>query len=147
MSVQVAVAGEVRRLPIARGRLGRIVRMVLRTEGARDARISIAFVSPATIARLNHRHFGKRRPTDVIAFSFAPVTRHSPLVGDIYIAPAIARANARDFGVGVREQLARLVVHGTLHVLGYDHPADGGRDRSAMWRRQERLLSRALRSR
>jgi probable rRNA maturation factor len=44
----------------------------------------------------------------------------------------------------VREELARLVVHGTLHVLGYVHPEGGTRTESAMWKRQERLLARAL---
>jgi len=42
----------------------------------------------------------------------------------------------------VREELARLVVHGTLHVLGHDHPVDAGRGSSPMWRRQELLLTR-----
>ena len=46
--------------------------------------------------------------------------------------------------MGVREELARLVVHGTLHVLGHDHPEDDSRLRSPMWRRQERLLRRVL---
>ena len=66
----------------------------------------------------------------------------APVVGDVYIAPSVARVNARLSGVTVREELARLVVHGTLHVLGHDHPAVG-RERSAMWRRQEHLLARA----
>jgi probable rRNA maturation factor len=77
----------------------------------------------------------------VIAFPFEAVDG-SPVVGDVYIAPDAARANARRNGVPVREELARLVVHGTLHVLGHDHPSVG-REASPMWRRQERLLARA----
>ena len=65
------------------------------------------------------------------------------MVGDIYIAPQVARANAMRFGRGVREELARLVIHGTLHVLGHDHPDGTDRTSSPMWRRQERLLSSA----
>jgi probable rRNA maturation factor len=67
-------------------------------------------------------------------------------VGDVYIAPDVARANASELGVPVAEELARLVVHGTLHALGYSHPEGSSEDRtgSTMWKRQERLLRRAL---
>ena len=68
------------------------------------------------------------------------------VTGDIYIAPAVARLNAQAHGAGIREELLRLVVHGTLHVLGHEHPTDEARITSPMWRRQERLLERALRS-
>ncbi len=70
-----------------------------------------------------------------------------PVVGDIYIAPGVARRNAARHGAGVREEIARLVVHGTLHVLGYDHPEGEERTASRMWRRQERLLARLHRRR
>jgi probable rRNA maturation factor len=65
-----------------------------------------------------------------------------PRSGDVYLCPEVARENARRHGVPVREEVARLVVHGTLHVLGHEHPEDDTRTRSAMWRRQERLLAR-----
>jgi probable rRNA maturation factor len=74
--------------------------------------------------------------TDVISFTFG-----DPLVGDIYISPDVARHNARTHGVGVREELTRLVIHGVLHVTGRDHPEGTS---SAMWKRQERLVKRAL---
>jgi len=53
---------------------------------------------------------------------------------------------SRENGVSIREELARLVVHGTLHVLGYEHPETDARIGSPMWKRQERLLTRALAS-
>jgi probable rRNA maturation factor len=56
----------------------------------------------------------------------------------------VARDNARDAEVSIREEMARLVVHGTLHVLGYDHPEGEDRQSSPMWRRQERIIRRAL---
>jgi probable rRNA maturation factor len=61
-------------------------------------------------------------------------------VGDVYIAPNVARRNARAHGRSVREELLRLVVHGVLHVVGHDHPEDDARYESPMWKRQERLL-------
>ncbi|PYP08746.1 MAG: rRNA maturation factor, partial [Gemmatimonadetes bacterium] len=63
------------------------------------------------------------------------------LLGDVYIAPAAAANGGRE----LHEELVRLAVHGTLHVLGYDHPAGAGRTRSAMWQRQERYVKRLLR--
>jgi probable rRNA maturation factor len=115
---------------------------VLRAERVRRALVSVAFVSNRTIAALNVRHVGRRGPTDVISFGFDRPTAKDPVIGDIYIAPGVARANARERGVSMREEIVRLLVHGTLHVLGHDHPEADGRERSPMWKRQERLVSR-----
>jgi probable rRNA maturation factor len=142
MTLVVDVAADGVRVPLARARVAELARGVLRAERARHAMLSIAFVPPRAMAALNARHLGHRGATDVIAFGFAPAGASGPVVGDIYIAPAVARANAKRLGVGAREELARLVVHGTLHVLGYEHPEEEGRERSPMWRRQERLLRR-----
>jgi len=146
MSVIVDVSTNGVRAPLASARVKEIATAVLRAEGAADALVSIAFVSAREMARLNKRHLGHAGATDVISFALGSGTERSttyPVVGDIYIAPDVARANARRFGRGVREEVARLVVHGTLHVLGHDHPDGGDRTTSAMWRRQERLLSSA----
>jgi probable rRNA maturation factor len=62
------------------------------------------------------------------------------LVGDVYVCPWVAAREARARGIPLRQEVLRLVVHGTLHALGYDHPEGERRTRSAMWRRQERYL-------
>ena len=140
------------RVPISRALVARVAGRVLEWEGVRGAMLSITFVSSRAIAALNRAHLGHRGPTDVISFGFVPPgtgkgeSRMTAVIGDIYIAPDVARANARRHGVAVREELARLVVHGVLHVLGYDHPDGQSRRVSVMWRRQERLLRRALRA-
>ena len=146
MSIIVDVSADGARTALASTRVKRVATAVLSAEGVRDALVSIAFVSSREIARLNKRHLGHGGPTDVIAFALGagrerPAAR--PVIGDIYIAPDVARANAMRFGRGVREELARLVVHGTLHVLGHDHPDGTERTTSPMWRRQERLLASA----
>jgi len=140
MSRVVEVATEGVRIPVARGRVAALADGVLRAERVRDAALSIAFVTNRRIAALNRTHLGHAGPTDVISFGFAPVEAAGDLVGDVYIAPEVARRNARAHGGSVREELLRLVVHGVLHVLGHDHPDDDSRYRSAMWLRQERLL-------
>jgi len=146
MSIIVDVSADGTRIPLASARVRRVAAAVLRAEGVRDALVSIAFVSAREIARLNKRHLGHAGATDVISFALGAGKERSaahPVVGDIYIAPDVARANAVRFGRGVREELARLVVHGTLHVLGHNHPDGTERTTSRMWRRQERLLSSA----
>jgi rRNA maturation RNase YbeY len=140
MSLAVDVATEGVRIPLARARVVALAEGVLRRERVRDALLSIAFVSDRRIAALNRAHLGHAGPTDVISFGFAPVDSGRVVVGDVYIAPGVARRNAREHGSGVREELRRLVVHGVLHVLGHDHPEGEPRYASPMWRRQEQLL-------
>ena len=116
----------------------------LEAEGVRDAMISITFVGRATMSTLNHRYLGHRGPTDVISFGLGRFGKSGAVLGDIYICPEIARDNARRQRVSAGEELLRLVVHGTLHVLGHQHPDDGSRKKSAMWRKQERILARVV---
>jgi probable rRNA maturation factor len=140
----VDVATEGVRIPVARSRIAALADAVLRAEHVRDATVSMAFVTDRRIAALNWQHLRHRGPTDVISFGFAPVQAGGELTGDVYIAPGVARRNAQWEGRGVREELLRLVVHGVLHVLGYEHPEDDSRYVSDMWRRQERLLRAAM---
>jgi probable rRNA maturation factor len=139
-AIHVAIDGV--RTPLSRDRAQRVIEAVLRAERVRSALVSVAFVGNSAIARMNAKHLGHRGPTDVISFGFDRPTKSDPVVGDIYIAPAVATANARSRRVAVREELVRLLVHGTLHVLGYEHPEDGKREASPMWRRQEQLVKR-----
>jgi probable rRNA maturation factor len=143
MSLAVDVATEGVRVPVSRSRVATLAEGVLRRERVKDALLSIAFVTDRRIAALNREHLGHAGPTDVISFGFAPVDSGRVVVGDVYIAPGVARRNAQVHGGGIREELMRLVVHGVLHVTGHEHPEDDTRYGSPMWRRQERLL-RAL---
>jgi probable rRNA maturation factor len=144
MRVSIDVCARDVRVALAAARVESIARATLASERVRDAMLSITFVSNAAIAKLNATHLGHRGATDVISFGFSSAGKGSPVIGDIYIAPAVARTNALEHGVPVREELARLVVHGTLHVLGYDHPEADARTKSPMWKRQERVLARVL---
>jgi probable rRNA maturation factor len=140
MSRTVHVATEGVRIAVARDRVASLAKGVLRAERVRDASVSIAFVTDRRIAALNREHLGHTGPTDVISFGFDRVGKAAEIVGDVYIAPAVARRNARAHGRRVREELLRLVVHGVLHVVGHDHPEDESRYHSRMWKRQEQLL-------
>lgn len=146
MSVSVYVSAHGVRAGLAGARVQALVRATLASERVREAMLSVTFVSNSEIARLNAKHLGHRGATDVISFGFAGAGSKSPVVGDVYIAPAVARANAIENGVPIREEIARLVVHGTLHVLGFEHPEADSRTRSAMWKQQERILARVMAS-
>ena len=138
LAIDVAADGV--RSPVARADIAAIAAHVLRGERARDALLSVTLVSAPAIARLNRRHLGHARSTDVIALALSEGGRARGVLGDIYVCPAVARVHAKRYGVSVREEVLRLVVHGTLHVLGWDHPEGERRMTSAMWRRQEALL-------
>jgi rRNA maturation RNase YbeY len=140
MRLVVHVATEGVRIPVARARVAALANRVLRAERVRDAELSVTFVSDRRIAALNRMHLGHAGPTDVISFAFAAPSAGSALEGDVYIAPGVARRNARAHARRVREELLRLVVHGVLHVVGHDHPDGEARYASSMWRRQEQLL-------
>jgi probable rRNA maturation factor len=139
--VVVEVSSTVRRAPLPESRVRSLVERTLKSEGIRDAMISVAFVGRTAISRINRDYLHHSGPTDVISFGMGRETASMPAIGDIYICPEIARRNARNHGVKVEEELARLVVHGTLHVAGHEHPVDDTRTDSEMWKRQERILA------
>lgn len=126
-----------RRRPLADATVRRVVQGVLARE-RRAARISVTFLGRDAMTRLNERYKGRRRPTDVIAFTLTdPV---GGVVGDVYICPWVAAREAAARRIPFRQEVIRLLIHGTLHVLGHDHPEDESRTTSPMWRRQERYL-------
>jgi probable rRNA maturation factor len=132
-----------RRLPLGVGAVRNLARFVLARERIPAAMLSIAFVSRRGIAAMNREHLGHAGATDVISFALGSAARGTPLVGDVYISPDVVRDQARQHGVPLREELARVVVHGVLHTVGHDHPESAARMQSPMWRRQERLLGAA----
>ncbi len=127
-----------RRLPLPAPVVRRVVRAVLTGE-RRRAMVSVTFLGRDRMRRLNARYRGSDRPTDVLAFALRPPG--GPRVGDVYVCAWVAARAARAHRIPIRQELIRLVVHGTLHALGRDHPEDAeARTRSPMWRRQERYV-------
>jgi probable rRNA maturation factor len=140
----IDISSSVRRLIVSRTRVREAALAALKAERVRDAMLSITFVGRAAMSELNRRYLGHRGPTDVISFGLERSGKRGAVIGDIYICPEVARDNARRQGVPIGEEVLRLAVHGTLHVLGHDHPIDASRTASPMWRRQERILARVL---
>jgi len=103
--------------------------------------ISVSFVGTRAITKLNEQYLRHEGATDVISFGMGRDAPGSPAIGDIYICPDVARRNAKRHRIPIGQELARLVVHGALHVAGHEHPEDESRVDSAMWKRQERILA------
>lgn len=137
-----AQAEEGLELPLELAVLERAVEWVLQSEGVEEAELSVALLSDPAIAALNEEYLAHDGPTDVLSF---PLQRPGgPPLGDVYVGAEQAARQAADAGVDLREEILRLTVHGTLHVLGYEHPEGLDRDGSPMYRRQEELLSAFL---
>ena len=140
----IDISSSVRRLTVSRALVRKAAAAALRAEHVKDAMLSITFVGRAAISRLNRRYLGHHGPTDVISFGLGRIGRRGAVIGDVYICAEVARDNAKRQGISAGEELLRLVVHGTLHVLGHDHPSGATRTKSRMWRKQERILARVL---
>lgn len=130
-------------------RLAREFGRVQPSKHRKPSMIGLSFVSPLQIRRLNHDHRGKNRPTDVLSFSlvegsaFPSIRTGEPFeIGDIVVCPMMARQEAKRRGIDLGEELVRLVVHGTLHLLGYDHATEADEDR--MFGLQERIVASAM---
>lgn len=134
------------RVRVARGRfarapvrlVSRAVEKVLAALAQPGLEISVALLGDDEMRDLNRRYLGEDAPTDVLAFALGEADER---VGDVYVGFEQARRQAAELGVPFAEELARLAIHGTLHVLGYDHPDGVERERSPMFELQERLLA------
>jgi probable rRNA maturation factor len=129
---------------IIKTRLRRGVMAALAAERVRDANISVTLLDDRGIAELNEQYLSHDGPTDVLSFPlYEP--NEAP-IGDVYIGMEQACRQAAALGVDPLEELTRLAVHGTLHVLGHEHPEGTGREKSAMWKLQERIVAEAMRA-
>jgi probable rRNA maturation factor len=111
-----------------------LARATLAGEGLLDVELSVSFVEEAEIEDLHVRYMDEPGPTDVLSFPLDDVDEGGTrLLGDVVIAPAVAtRNNPSD----PQAELRLLLVHGILHLLGYDH--EDGAEKAEMWTRQER---------
>lgn len=140
ITVQVVNAHGSRRMP--RALLVDAVRTALEGEGVRTATISIVGVNDRRCRRLNRTFLGHDYVTDVISF---PLEEVPLLEGEIYINLDRARVQAGEYNISTRHELARLAIHGTLHLTGYD---DRTRAQAArMHGREDAVLTRMQRRR
>ena len=159
----VFVADEQSAVPVDVAHLARVAEGVLAEEGVRGlCELALYFIDEPSIADLNEKFLGGEGATDVLAFPIddeLTETGRSPdagsagpdrpplepseiplLLGDVLVCPAVASRNATEHGRTVEDELALLVVHGVLHVLGMDHATD--EETAVMQARERELLER-----
>jgi probable rRNA maturation factor len=105
-----------------------VARRTLDAEGAGPVELSVSLVSPGEMTELHENYLDEAGPTDVLSFTMD----EEGLLGDVVICPAVASEQREN----LEAELRLLLVHGILHLLGYDHQQDA--ERQAMWERQER---------
>ena len=164
MAIEVFVADEQAGHPVDTLRWARLAEDVLQAQGVRgDAELSMLFVDEQSMADLNHRFLGRTGPTDVLAFPIddepGVESGRSPdsggtgpgylpgepsdlptLLGDVVICPAVAERNAPHHAGTYDDEMALLIVHGILHLMGMDHLDD--EEAEAMETRERDLLER-----
>ena len=161
--IEVFAADEQSDEPVETLRWVRLAQDVLVAEGIKgDAELSMLFVDETAIADLNKRFRGEESTTDVLAFPIdeqivesgrspdsggtgpgvnPPEPAEAPvMLGDVVVCPTVARRNAESRQVAVDDEMALLVVHGVLHLLGMDHVDDD--EASTMQQRERDLLGR-----
>jgi probable rRNA maturation factor len=145
MTVRVAGPPRRRGVPRPDGRLLRVrARALLAALGQEEAELSVALVDDEAIAALNAAHRGRPRPTDVLSFSLLEgphAERRGNLLGDVVIGVETAAREAKRRACALDDEIARLLVHGVLHLLGHDHEA---RQEARLMRAEERRLARLL---
>jgi probable rRNA maturation factor len=128
-----------RRVGIDLRAVERFAAAALESLGMSGGTFEIAFVGAAAMRRLNRDWRGKDRATDVLSFAYGgEVVCGAPLLGEVVIAPEVAVRFAEAYGVAPEKEIRKLLVHGLLHLMGYDHEADNGE----MQHKQRQVLRR-----
>jgi probable rRNA maturation factor len=136
---KISIASPQEAVEVDRKRMREAARAVLEGEGVADYEISLAFVDNPTIHRLNLRYLQHDEPTDVLSFPLSEGGRK--LAGELVIGAEVALAQARERGHDVQAELALYVIHGLLHLCGFD---DGDDEGAAAMRARERHYLKAL---
>jgi probable rRNA maturation factor len=142
--IQVQIAPTFARLLSAK-RLGEVVKGVLCCEGV-PGQATLVITDDEGIQTLNREYLGRDTPTDVLAFgaqeaagTFVAAPEMEDYLGDVIVSYPRAVAQAEDHGHSVEEELNLLIVHGVLHLLGYDHADE--QQEAVMWARQGAILA------
>jgi len=141
--MSVSVARRCRLPGVSATRVRADVRRLVRALNEAEAEVAVSLVDDAEIHRLNRDYRGKDRPTDVLAFAMREGVRapgDESVLGDVVISLETAARQARRRGVAIADEVRTLLIHGVLHLLGYDH------ERSAAEARGMKALERRLRA-
>jgi probable rRNA maturation factor len=134
--ITVAIANRQRKLPVDRRRVRRAVERIVRDAEITTAQISVAIVDDPAIAKLHQQFLNDPEPTDVLSF----LLERSPgvLEGEVVVSAETAQSCAPSYGCTAADELLRYIIHGTLHLVGYDDTT--AQKRAVMQKREEEYL-------
>lgn len=140
--MKIYLENQQKKLPLNPARIKKIATVVLKREGkSKKSEVNIIFTDNLKIARLNKKYLGRRGPTDVLAFPMQEgiKLRGNPyFLGDIIISVEMARAAAKQFNIDPIKEICLYLIHGLLHLLGYDHKK--GKDDLVMRQKEKEYL-------
>ena len=133
----------------------RLAELALTAENISEGELTLFFIDEQIMTDLNAEHMGETGPTDVLAFPIDGPTQQTAkttvnpdgppkILGDIFICPSIARKNADTYKKPFEDEIALLVIHGVLHILGHDHAED--EEKRIMQEREKVLLAQHYQS-
>jgi len=140
--MSVEVINRQRRFAVDKDRIGALAREVLRQVGREAPDVSIIFVNDKRIRQLNRDYRKKDKPTDVLSFSYESSDSRETgnYLGDVIISTETASRYASELGLSFKQEIEILIIHGLLHLCGYDHETDQGE----MQRLERRLRKKLL---
>ena len=142
--MKIAIANRQKRQKIPKLILRKEARRILSDSGCPDARLSILILDDAGIREINREYLGKDRPTNVISFAMQEgegAGIQPDLLGDVVISAETAARDAAEADVSVESELYFLLLHGILHLLGYDHERGTAADARRMQAREQELFA------
>jgi probable rRNA maturation factor len=142
LSSTISVLNRQGQVPVDRRKIGAAARRILKTLGYDGYELTVVLVDDREITRLNRRYFRRNRPTNVISFPMmdgTPVSLRAKILGDVVISAETARRDAREAGEKAEEELLFLMIHGILHLAGYDHEGSAAERRKMEAKEREFL--------
>ena len=140
MATEVYATVQTRILP--KKTIGAIIGYILKTSNRAGADVSVHLIGDRRMRTLNNQYRGKDTTTDVLSFPIDDPSGSD--LGDIFISPAQIRRQAREYKVSQKEECTRMLVHGVLHLMGYDHITK--KQAAIMFPLQEELLAHCMQS-
>jgi len=135
----VEVVDRQRRLIVDHERCRKVAARALKAIGKKDADVTIAFISDQKMRALNRSFRGLNKTTDVLSFPSDDKFAGAANLGDIAISVARAEKQAAENGLSLDGEIAQLILHGLLHLCGYDHETDNGEMNALELRLRRRL--------
>ncbi len=140
---EILIASNQKKVKLNRAGIRRDARKALKLLGAGERQLSLMFVDDEGIRRINRDYLRRNRPTNVIAFSLAEGDFgdiNPDVLGDVVVSVEAAGREAKAAGIPVEDAILNLVLHGVLHLAGYDHEGPSGRSRARLMSAVQEVL-------